>query len=136
MVKQIWNKITKYQNSSIKITDRIYPFQKNLKMPHAKFWNKNTNVITIYQNLYTNKIQVKIAKYAKDHGPNQAARCFQSKYPTIRDSKVRSFLKKYNEQVKKVPQIFTVLLNHKKVQVRSTGQSTWVCPFKCFLYYL
>ena len=31
---------------------------------------------------------------------NQAARCFQSKYPTIRESTVRSFLKKYNEQVR------------------------------------
>ena len=29
--------------------------------------------------------------------------------------------------------LFTILLNHKKVQVRSTGQSTWVSPFKCFL---
>ena len=46
---------------------------------------------------YTDEDRYKIAKYAKDHGPNQAARCFQSKYPTIRESTVRSFLKKYNE---------------------------------------
>ena len=31
---------------------------------------------------------------------NQTARCFQSKYPTIRESTVRSFLKKYSEQVR------------------------------------
>ena len=43
---------------------------------------------------------MKIAKYAKDHGPNQAARCFQSKYPTIRESTARSFLKRYNVHVR------------------------------------
>ena len=52
------------------------------------------------QSKYTDEDRYKIAKYAKDHGPNQAARCFQSKYPTIRESTVRSFLKKYNEQVR------------------------------------
>ena len=52
------------------------------------------------QSKYTDEDRYKIAKYAKDHGPNQAARCFQSKYPTIRVSTVRSFLKKYNEQVR------------------------------------
>ena len=41
-----------------------------------------------------------IAKYAKGHGPNQAARCFQNKHPTIRESTVRSFLKKYSEQLR------------------------------------
>ena len=35
----------------------------------------------------------KIAKYAKYHGPNQAARCFQSKYTTIREWTGRRFLK-------------------------------------------
>ena len=49
---------------------------------------------------YTDEDRFKIAKYAKDHGPNQAARCFQSKYPIIRESIMRSFLKKYNEQVR------------------------------------
>ena len=52
------------------------------------------------QSKYTVEDRYKIAKYAKDHGPNQAARCFHSKYPTIRESTVRSFLKKYNEQVR------------------------------------
>ena len=46
------------------------------------------------QSKYTDKDRCKIAKYAKDHGPNQTARFFQSKYPTIRESTVRSFLKK------------------------------------------
>ena len=32
--------------------------KKSLKMSHAKFWNKNTNVITIHQNFYTNKIRI------------------------------------------------------------------------------
>ena len=49
---------------------------------------------------YTDEDRCKIVKYAKDHGPNQAARCFQSKYPIIRESIMRSFLKKYNEQVR------------------------------------
>ena len=52
------------------------------------------------QSKYTDEDRYKIAKYAKDHGSNQAARCFQSKYPTIQESTVRSFLKKYNEQVR------------------------------------
>ena len=46
------------------------------------------------QSKYTDEDHYKIAKYSKDHRPNQAARCFQSKYPTIRESTVRSFLKK------------------------------------------
>ena len=52
------------------------------------------------QSKYTNEDRCKIAKYAKDHGLNQAARCFQIKYPTIRESTVRSFLKKYDEQAR------------------------------------
>ena len=49
---------------------------------------------------YTDEDRYKIAKDAKDHGPNRAAKYFQSKYPTIRKSTVKSFLKKYNEQVR------------------------------------
>ena len=41
---------------------------------------------------FTDEDIYKIAKFAKDHGPNQVARCFQRKYPTIR--------KKYIEQVR------------------------------------
>ena len=52
------------------------------------------------QGKYYDEYRYKIAKYAKDHGPNQAARCFQSKCPTIRGSTVRSFLKKYSKKVK------------------------------------
>ena len=52
------------------------------------------------QSKYTDEDRYKIAKHAKNHEPNQAARCFQSKYPTIRESTVRRFLKKYNEQVR------------------------------------
>ena len=48
------------------------------------------------QSKCTDEDRYKITKYAKDHGPNQAARYFQTKYPTIRESTVRSFLKKYN----------------------------------------
>ena len=51
------------------------------------------------QSQYTDEDRFKIAKYAKDHGPNQAERCFQSKYQTIRESTVRNFLKKYNKQI-------------------------------------
>ena len=60
------------------------------------------------QSKYTDEDHYKIAKYAKDHGPNQAARYFQSKYPTIRESTVKRFLKKYNEQVR----IEKTLINH------------------------
>ena len=35
------------------------------------------------QSKYTDEGCYKVAKYDKDHGPNQAARCFQSIYPTI-----------------------------------------------------
>ena len=52
------------------------------------------------QSKYTDEDHFKIAKYAKDHGPNQAARCFQSKYRTFQVSTVRGFLKNYNEQVR------------------------------------
>ena len=45
------------------------------------------------QSKYTDEDRYKIAKFTEDHGPNQAARCFQSKYPTIRESTVRSFSK-------------------------------------------
>ena len=52
------------------------------------------------QSKYTDEDRYKIGKYAKDHGPNQAASCFPSKYPTTRESTVRSFLKKFKEQVR------------------------------------
>ena len=45
-------------------------------------------------------VQKRKKKTTKDHGPNQAERCFQSKYPTIRESTVKRFLKKYNNQVR------------------------------------
>ena len=47
------NKISKqqYQNNR---QDVILKF----KISRAKFWNKNTNIITIHQNLYANNIQV------------------------------------------------------------------------------
>ena len=43
------------------------------------------------QSKYTDEDRYKISRYAKDHGPNQVARCFQSKHPNIRESTVRSF---------------------------------------------
>ena len=51
-----------------------------------------------WQSKYSDEDCFKIAKYAKDNGPNQAARCFESKHPTIHESSMRSFLKKHNEQ--------------------------------------
>ena len=51
------------------------------------------------QSKYTDEDRFQIAKYAKDHAPNQAARCFQSKHQTIRESTVRNSLKKYNKQI-------------------------------------
>ena len=52
------------------------------------------------QNKYIDKGCYKIEKYAKGHGSNQVAKCFQSKYPTIWPSTSRHFLKKYYEQVR------------------------------------
>ena len=52
------------------------------------------------QSKCTDEYCYKIAKYAEDHGPNQIARCFQSKYPIIQESTVRSVLKNYNGQVR------------------------------------
>ena len=52
------------------------------------------------QSKYTDENHYEITKYAKEHGPNQATKSFQSKYPTIWVSTVRSFLKNYNEQVR------------------------------------
>ena len=46
------------------------------------------------QSKYTDEDRYKIAKYNKNHGPNQAARCFQSKYPTIRESTSEKFFEK------------------------------------------
>ena len=57
----VWYKITKYQNNSIKITNRMKPFHKKVKMPHADSVTKNTNVMTMpcrMYSLYTSKIQV------------------------------------------------------------------------------
>ena len=41
-----------------------------------------------------------IAKYAKDNGASQAAKFFKNKYPTINESTVRTFVKRYDENVK------------------------------------
>ena len=49
------------------------------------------------QSKYNDEDRYKIAKYAKGHVPNQAARCFQSKYPTIRESTVRIFFERMSK---------------------------------------
>ena len=52
------------------------------------------------QSKYTDEDRYKIEKYPKDHAPNQAARCFHSKYSNIKESTLRGYLEKYNEQVR------------------------------------
>ena len=59
-------------------------------------WNKeNQKASTLIEDRY------RIVKYAKDHGhgPNQVARCVQSKYPTTLEWKWEYFWDK-NEQVR------------------------------------
>lgn len=48
---------------------------------------------------YSDEDRYKIAKYAISHGASQAAVYFEKKYPTIRESSVRGFVKKYREQL-------------------------------------
>ena len=52
------------------------------------------------QNKYSDEDRYTIAKYAKDNGASQAAKFFKIKYPTINESTVRTFVKKYDEIVK------------------------------------
>ena len=52
------------------------------------------------QSKYTDEDRQQLAKQATDHGPNQAARCFQRKYSSTRESTVKSSQKKWNEQVR------------------------------------
>ena len=41
-----------------------------------------------------------IAKYTKENGASQAAKFFKNKYPTINESIVQTFVKKYDKNVK------------------------------------
>ena len=43
----IYIQITKYQNNSIKITDRMKPLHKRVKTSHADSGTKNTNALAI-----------------------------------------------------------------------------------------
>ena len=52
------------------------------------------------QSKYSDEDRYTIAKYAKDNGASQAAKFFKIKYPTINESTVRTFVKKYDENVK------------------------------------
>ena len=52
------------------------------------------------QSKYSDEDRYTIAKYAKDNGASQAAKFFKIKYPTINESTVRTFVKKYDEIVK------------------------------------
>ena len=52
------------------------------------------------QSKYSDEDRYTIAKYAKDNGASKAAKFFKNKYPTINKSTVRTFVKKYDENVK------------------------------------
>ena len=44
---------------------------------------------------YTERDRLAIARYAEQNGPRRAARKFDKQYPNLKESTVRSFLKKY-----------------------------------------
>ena len=52
------------------------------------------------QSKYSDEDRYTIAKYAKKNGASQAAKFFKNKYPTINESTVQTFVKKYDENVK------------------------------------
>ena len=52
------------------------------------------------QSKYSDEDRSKIAKYAKDNDASQATKFFKNKYSTINDSTMRTFVKKYGENVK------------------------------------
>ena len=52
------------------------------------------------QSKYSDEDRYTIAKYAKDNDASQATKFFKNKYPTINDSTMRTFVKKYGENVK------------------------------------
>ena len=52
------------------------------------------------QSKYYDEDRYTIVKYAKDSGASQAAKFFKNKYPTISECTVRTFVKKYDENVK------------------------------------
>ena len=52
------------------------------------------------QSKYSDEDRYTIAKYAKDNDASQATKFFKNNYPTINDSTLRTFVKKYGENVK------------------------------------
>ena len=52
------------------------------------------------QSKYSDEDRYTIAKYAKDNSASQAAKFFNNKYPTINESTVRTFVKKYDKNIK------------------------------------
>ena len=52
------------------------------------------------QSKYSDEDRYTIAKYAKDNGASPAAKFFKNKYSKINESTVRTFVKKYDENVK------------------------------------
>ena len=52
------------------------------------------------QSKYYDEDRYTIAKYDKDSGASQAAKFFKNKYPTISECTVRTFVKKYDENLK------------------------------------
>ena len=52
------------------------------------------------QSKYSDEERYMIAKHAKDNGASQAEKFFKNKYPKINESTVRTFVKKYDKNVK------------------------------------
>ena len=71
--------------------DRAETCQELLKLTGRK-WKS--------QSKYGNEDRYMIAKFAKDNGASQAAKLFKNKYPTINESTVLTFVKKYDKNMK------------------------------------
>ena len=78
------------------------------------------------QSTYSDEIRYKIAKYPNEHGATSAERKFKKDFPTIRESSIRSWLKKYREEMalakkEKRPQRETIKLGQQGRPVMLRG---------------
>ena len=91
MLKELKEMATSLHDTGLGVVDRPEICQELLKLTGKK-WKT--------QSKYSDEDRYTIAKYAKDNGASQAAKFFKIKYPTINESTVRTFVKKYDEIVK------------------------------------
>ena len=70
------------------------------------------------QSKYTDDDRYIIANFAKQHGPTKTANHFKQQYPTIRESTVRGFVKRLNENAKSAQRSGEPLEKKIKLQVQ------------------